>query len=139
MPPAKDAPRRPRRAMTGRAIVLGTVVVLMLVLMASPLSRYFASRGALGSAESQLHQDRAQLAQLQQQIARWGEPGYVEAQARARLQYAMPGDRVFVVANQGERNEIDSTAGVKPTPTSASWNTKLWSSVQHADASSDDR
>lgn len=134
MPAAKDAPRRPRRAITGRAIVLGTVIVLALVLLASPLSRYFASRGALSSSAQQLQQDKQALARLQQQIQRWGEPGYVEAQARQRLQYAMPGDRVFVVANQGERNEIDRTAGAHPAQTNSSWNTRLWSSVQHADA-----
>ncbi|MDT4943618.1 MAG: hypothetical protein QOH14_351, partial [Pseudonocardiales bacterium] len=32
--------RPPRRAVTGRALVLGTLVVLLLVLLASPLHRY---------------------------------------------------------------------------------------------------
>ena len=127
------ATRRPRRAVTGRAIVLGTVVVLLLVLLASPLSRYFASRNDVAKAASQLHDDNARLAQLKAQQQRWGDPGYIQAQARLRLQYAMPGDTTYVVVDHGAGNEIDktSTVAAKAAP-GGSWNTRLWDSVSRA-------
>lgn len=115
--------------------MLGTLVVLLLVLLASPLNRYFGSRSALSGAAQQLHQDRQKLGVLKGQIALWGDPGFVQQQARQRLQYAMPGDTVYVVVDHGQRNDIDKTAGAgagagRPN----SWNAKLWDSVTRADA-----
>lgn len=130
-----DSARKPRRAVTGRALVLGTLVVLLLVLLASPLNRYFGSRGALNGASQQLQQDRQQLAQLNKQIAQWGDPGFIQQQARKRLQYAMPGDTVYIVVGHGEQNAIDKTAGSTGSiDDPASWNAKLWDSVTSADA-----
>jgi cell division protein FtsB len=129
-PPA----RRPRRPITGRAIVLGTVVVLLLVLLASPLNRYFASRAALNDASHQLQHNTQRLRELNAQIARWSDPGYIERQARTRLQYAMPGDTTYVVVDHGQQNEIDKTTGIPSTAPAGSWNGRLWDSVTKADA-----
>jgi cell division protein FtsB len=127
--------RRPRRAITGRAIVLGTLVILLLVVLASPLNRYFQSRSALTDAAQKLHDDNARLSQLHKQLARWSDPGYVQQQARQRLQYAMPGDTVYIVVDRGQKNDIVKTAGAgAQQDDQAGWNTKLWSSVTRADA-----
>ncbi len=126
---------RPRRAVTGRALALGTIVVLLLVLLASPLNRYFASRGDVTTAAQQLQQDRERLAELHKQLALWSDPGYIQEQARSRLQYAMPGDTSYVVVNRGERNQIAATTGESASgPQAPSWNAKLWDSVQRAGA-----
>jgi cell division protein FtsB len=131
----RPAPRRPRRAVTGRAIVLGTLVVLLIVLLASPLNRYFASRSALNGAAQQYQQDQQKLGELKTQIAKWSDPGYIERQARTRLQYAMPGDTVYVVVDRGQQNDIAKTAGaVAAHDDATSWNSKLWQSVTRADA-----
>ncbi len=133
-PPRTEA-RRPRRAVTGRAIVLGTLVVLLIVLLASPLNRYFASRSALNNAAQQYQQDQHKLGALKKQLALWSDPGYIERQARTRLQYAMPGDTVYVVVDRGQQNDIAKTAGQVPSGTDhAAWNTKLWQSVTRADS-----
>jgi cell division protein FtsB len=129
-------PRKPRRAITGRAIVLGMLIVLLLVLLASPLNRYFASRSALNGAAQQLQSDKRQLGELQKQIAKWSDPGYIERQARTRLQYAMPGDTTYIVVDHGQANEIDRTAGTpRHAETGTTWNAKLWDSIARADAS----
>ena len=126
-------PRRPRRAVTGRAIVLGTVVVVLLVLLASPLSRYFNSRSDLAQARQQLQSDQQQMQQLKQLKAQWSDPGYVQQQARARLQFAMPGDTVYVVVDKGAKSDIEKTAGtVAAANSTGSWNTRIWTSVQRA-------
>src|SRR5689334_4531773 len=109
--------RRPRRALTGRAIVLGAVVVLLLVVLASPLSRWFASRAAVRSAAQQLQQHEQQLARVQHQLQQWGDPGYVQRQARDRLQYAMPGEKVYIVVDHGQANEIQRTSQSRKSST----------------------
>ena len=113
--------------------MLGTVVVLLLVLLASPINRYFGSRSDVDTAAQQLQQDQTRLQQLRAQQKRWGEPAYIEQQARRTLQYAMPGDTTYVVVNRGARNQIDRTRTTSSgTTDSASWNTKLWDSVRRA-------
>jgi len=114
--------------------VLGGVVVLLVVLLASPVHRYLSSRGDVTGSAQQLRDDQQQLRDLQRQKDRWGDPGYVQQQARRRLQFAMPGDVVYVVVDKGERSEIEKTAG-KPSSTSrgTAWNTRLWNSVRAAD------
>ena len=64
------------------------------------------------------------MAQLQKLKARWNDPAYVEEQARARLQYARPGDTVYVVVDPGRIN-TDASAG-QSVPISASSGTSNW-------------
>lgn len=125
--------RAPRRAITGRALVLGTLVVLLVVLLASPLHRYFASRGDVAHASQQLKSDQQQLAEQTLQLQRWSDPGYIQQQARVRLQYAMPGDTVYIVTGAGQQSDIAKTNAKKDTTKSAAtWNQKLWETVQKA-------
>ena len=122
-----------RRAVTGRALVLGVLVILLIVLLASPLHRFFASRGAAADAANKLRDDKAAVTQLQQQLAQWSDPGYVAQQARQQLQYAMPGDTVYVVVNNGAKSDIQKTEDAAADATSGgAWNAKLWSSVTKA-------
>jgi cell division protein FtsB len=130
--PAQRFATRP--VLTGRALVLGAIVVLLVVLLASPISRYLGSRGDLNQGAQQLQQDKARLHQLQKQKQLWSDPGYIQRQARARLQYAMPGDTVYVVVDKGQRSDIDK--GVTPNRSSTggtAWTTRLWDSVRAAD------
>jgi cell division protein FtsB len=125
--------RRGRPVRTGRGLALGGVVILLVVLLASPIHRYLASRSDISSSARQLQQDRQQLRDLRRQQQRWGDPGYVQQQARTRLQYAMPGDVVYVVVDKGQRSDIEKTAGSSGASTRGSeWNTRLWDSVRAA-------
>lgn len=127
--------RRPRRAVTGRALVLGAVIIFVLTLLASPLSRWFSSRAAVNQAAAQLHRHEQQLRQVEHQLARWGDPGYIQRQARQRLEYAMPGDKIYVVVDDGGRNRIERTASTaRASAPQGNWTTRLWHSVEQADA-----
>jgi cell division protein FtsB len=127
-----SATARPRRAVTGRAIVLGALVVVLLVLLASPLNRYFNSRSDLNGAAQQLHTDKQQLHELNKQYRQWSDPGFIQQQARQRLQYAMPGDTVYMVVDQGAKSDIQKTETTPSQEAAGSWNTRLWSSVEQA-------
>jgi cell division protein FtsB len=121
------------RSLTGRALVLAVLVVLLLVLLASPLHRYFGSRSDAAGAQRTLQQDKTQLKQLKQQLQLWSDPGYVQEQARTQLQYAMPGDTVYAVIGNGAKSDIQKTETVQTVNVATgSWNARLWSSVQKA-------
>jgi cell division protein FtsB len=118
--------------LTGRALVLGGIVVLLVVLLAAPIHRYLGSRSDVNRAAQQLRDDQRQLARLRHQQALWSDPGYIQQQARARLQYAMPGDTVYTVVWPGQRSAIDKTANTVVAQRQSTWNQKLWQSVQSA-------
>jgi cell division protein FtsB len=132
--------RRPLqgRAITGRMLVLAGVVVLLVVLLAAPLHRYLSARSAENQAVHQQQQDKASLAQLQKQAAQLSDPEYIESQARARLQYAMPGETVYGVVRPGSQPKLDDSAPAASGPThlpGQTWNQRLWGSVVSADGS----
>ncbi|MDT4938833.1 MAG: hypothetical protein QOG80_2504 [Pseudonocardiales bacterium] len=127
-----SAARPRRRAITGRALVLGALVIVLLVLLASPLHRYFASRGDVQHANQKLHDDKAALLQLQAEQQKWTDPGYIQQQARLRLMYAMPGDTVYVVVRPGQKSTIEKTSNTTVAQQASTWNQRLWQSVQTA-------
>ena len=123
-----------RPALTGRALVLGAVVVLLVVLLAAPIERFLQSRSDVGTAGRQLTNDRSQLSTLRRQQQLWSDPGYIQQQARTRLQFAMPGDTVYVVVRKGQRSDLARTAGTVPAKAGGpAWSTRLWDSVRAAD------
>lgn len=128
---------RPRRGLTGRALVLGAVLTLLAVVLAPPLHRYLGARGALQQAEQQRGEAQQQLAQLKHQLAQWDNPAYIEQQARDRLQYAMPGDTVYVVIRPGEQTGLGAQQQRDTEPVQipgGTWNERLWGSVLTSDA-----
>jgi cell division protein FtsB len=127
-----------RRAITGRALVLAGVVVLLVVVLAAPLHRFLSAHNAEGQATSEQKQDQQQLAQLQKQAAQWQNPAYIEQQARARLQYALPGDTVYGVITPNTTPKLNDSAPAASGPTKvpgSTWNQRLWGSVESADGS----
>jgi cell division protein FtsB len=132
--PTTTPKEQPRPVLTGRALVLGVLVIGLVVVLASPVKRYLGSRHDVGTAATQLQHDRTRLAQLARQKARWSDPGYVQQQARKRLQFAMPGDTVYIVVDKGQQSDIERT---RTGPAAGSegrdaWNQRLWSSVRAA-------
>jgi cell division protein FtsB len=127
-----------RRPVTGRALILGAVVVLLVVLLAAPLHRYLAARSAVNQSVAARDAGQKDLAQLQQLNKQLSDPAYIAAQARARLQYAMPGDTVYQVVQPGQRSGIESSTGKNTGTTTIAgdtWNERLWGSVKTADHS----
>ncbi|HYU65249.1 MAG TPA: septum formation initiator family protein [Jatrophihabitantaceae bacterium] len=126
-----------RRGLTGRALVLGAVIIVLVVILAAPLHRYLSSHGAVEQAQQERRENQAQLARLHEQLAQWDDPAYVEQQARTRLQYALPGDTVYVVVHPGEKSGLGGAAQHDTAPVrvpGGTWNQRLWGSVVTADS-----
>jgi cell division protein FtsB len=129
----RRAGRKARPVLTPRALVLGALIVLLVVVLASPLHHYLGSRHDVSSAAQQLHRDQQALQRLTSEQAKWSDPGYVQRQARLRLQYAMPGDTVYTVVGPGETSSLGRAPGAGRKAAGAdTWTTRLWHSVQAA-------
>ena len=125
-----------RRGLTGRALALGVVLLILVLMLAAPVQRYLAHREAIAAAQ-QLKQDtQARVDELTKLSEQLKDPAYIEQQARTRLQYVLPGDTVYQVVPEGA--EPGDASPAEPQPKVAllpgdSWNERLWNSVEAAD------
>ncbi len=112
-PAASRSAPRSAVASRGRVVVLLLVVAGLAISAVLPLRTYLEQRSAINALHSQITQERASVSDMQVEAARWQDPVFVRAQARARLRLVAPGETDYIV--------LDSAAAVSsPTsPTSA--------------------
>ncbi len=149
-PGQRSAARRPARApvgtattgtvarrrplVTGRAVLLGALVLLLALTLAGPVRQYLAGRAELVrlAAEGEALEQRA--TDLEEQLARQDDPAWTEREARERLTYVLPGDRLVVVVDGKTRGE--EPGPLSPLPGSVPdrpWYEGLLESVEVAD------
>jgi cell division protein FtsB len=94
----KDAARH-RSHIGFRVAILAVIVGVLFVVIFSPLRMYLAQRQELEAARAQATQARTVTEELDAELVRWNDPAYVQAQARERLGFVMPGDIAFKVVD----------------------------------------
>ncbi len=124
--------RGPR--VTGRAVLLGTLVLLLALTLAGPLRQYVAGRQQLAELAAEHDALTRRAADLQAQLDRQSDPAYIAQQARERLTYVLPGDRLVIVGDAGDPGDSASTPTDAADPEApAPWYEGLLSSVAAAD------
>jgi cell division protein FtsB len=117
------------RLTTRRAALLALVVCGLALSIAVPLHTYLSQRDDLAG---QLHQQqvlRAQEKQLEQREQQLSDPAQIEAEARTRLHFVLPGETPYVVQLPGSVPPPAATHGKKSAGQSTSWYDALWSSI----------
>jgi cell division protein FtsB len=128
-----EPPERRRSNLTGRAAMLALVVCLLAISLAYPLREYLAQRGDIGDYRSKVAEQEQRVAELRRQHERWEDKAYVEAQARERLHYVMPGETSYVVLEADEAPALDGVVEAQaPEAARSPWFTDLWNSVEVA-------
>jgi cell division protein FtsB len=141
-PPAKGKPA-PQPAssssagFTGRVAILVLVVAVLAVSYASSARAWLQQRSDISSLHSQIAQHRATIAALQQAERRWHDPAYIEAQARVRFGWVMPGQiGSRVIDAQGHVLSDGGSSLSQPTgaasPARPAWWQSAWGSVVEA-------
>jgi hypothetical protein len=98
--PARSPGARVRRPLfTGRAMLLAGLVLLLALTLAGPMRGYLAGRAELVrlAAEGRALDQRAHALTLQ--LQQEANPAFQERQARVRLTYVLPGDRLVMVVD----------------------------------------
>ncbi|WNV76412.1 septum formation initiator family protein [Geodermatophilus sp. DSM 44513] len=124
------APRRP--LVTGRAVLLAGLVLVLLLTLAGPVRQFLAGRAELTRLAAEGTALDQRVEQLQQQLERQADPAYTARQARERLAYVLPGDRLVVVVD-GEAVEGDAGTVPEPVVGELPWYEALLQSVAVAD------
>ena len=124
---------------TGRALVLAAVLVLLGLSYASSLRIYLDQQHQLALAEQQIAERTVRIADLQAELKRWNDSDFVRAQARDRLGWVMPGEIGYqVVDENGEPIGVGLTLEAEQQLPAGEhepmWWDRMWGSVQTADA-----
>ena len=125
---------RRRPLFTGRAMLLGALILLLALTLAGPVRQYLAGRAQLVQLAAEGRDLDRRAAELQQELERQGDPAYAERQARERLTYVLPGDRLVIVADGTAvdgNDDAQPAAGTSRDP--VPWYEGLLESVTTAD------
>lgn len=119
---AQAAPvNRTRVRVPGVAIAAFLLLVLAVLSLAPAVSTSMQQQRQIADAEARIAQQRADLAGLTAQRARWDDPAYVRAQAGSRLFYVVPGTTAYRV--------IHASAPAPAPATTAEASRPDWTSV----------
>jgi hypothetical protein len=124
------------RAGSGRPLwVLGAVGVVLALLILPYFQKWLIQRSELESARAEVAQAQRDVTALQAQRARWLDDEYIKSQARSRLNYVMPGDIGYVVADPEPPAQKPTDPGTEAAdiPTGdRPWFAQVWLSAQVA-------
>lgn len=132
--PASPTAARRRPLFTGRSVLLVGLVLLLALTLAGPLRQYLAGQAELArlAAEGEALDRRA--TDLEAQLERQADPAYTERQARARLSFVLPGDRLIIVVDgQAVEGDAGTLAAAAAEPEPVPWYEGLMRSVAGAD------
>jgi cell division protein FtsB len=84
---------------TRRAVALAVVVIILVIAFGGTTQIYLRQQQDLAVAQQQIRDRKAEIADLEAELARWDDPAYVKAQARDRLGWVMPGETGYRVVD----------------------------------------
>ncbi len=108
--------RRPRFAARRRLLLLFMTLVLVgVALLANygPLQAYRDARARLDQATTAVSTLGQQKTQLQAELGRLSETGYLESLAREELTYTRPGEQLYIVTGLDEATGTSANDGVE--------------------------
>ena len=130
----RSASARRRPSFTGRGVLLVGLLLLLALTLAGPIRQYLAGQAELTRLAAEGRELDQRAADLEAQLERQADPGYVEQQARERLAYVLPGDRlVIVVDGEAVEGDAGTLAAAAQEPEPIPWYEGLLESVATAD------
>ncbi len=115
---------------TRRAAVLAIVVCALAFTLAVPLRTYLSQRSEIAEQEQRQSELQKEVAELQARQAALNDPAQVEAEARRRLRYVMPGETPYLVQlPQDTQQNQQQQPQQQPGPGDAAWYEQLWSTL----------
>ena len=122
-----------RRRHSGRALALWTIFFILALAIAPPVKHYFTQRAQISALNSQLASDNKALDAARQELLLWQDPEYIKSQARERLHFVLPGERQYIVTENGTASNTDKGTKVANSLTDGQpWYSRLIASITEA-------
>jgi cell division protein FtsB len=123
-----DAAKALGLSTTRRAALVAIVVCALAFTIAVPLRTYLSQRADVAAHERQVQRLEAEVAELEKRRDELRDPAQVEAEARRRLRYVMPGETPYIVQFPEDRAQSGTgtdDGASEPEP----WYEMVWNSV----------
>jgi cell division protein FtsB len=115
---------------TRRAAVLAIVICALAFTLAVPLRTYLSQRAEITEQEHRQAALEAEVQKLAGRKAALSDPAEVEAEARRRLRYAMPGETPYLVQLPEDTPQGPQPgASPQPGPGDTAWYQRLWAGL----------
>ncbi|MGH3518922.1 MAG: FtsB family cell division protein [Haloechinothrix sp.] len=114
---------------TRRAAVAAIVVCALAFTLAVPLRTYLAQQTAVAEQEELKAELQDRVRELERRKAELADPAQVEAEARRRLRYVMPGETPYIVQLPEDSVDADESADAEHERGTGAWYERLWSNV----------
>jgi cell division protein FtsB len=122
-----------RRRNSGRALALWAIFFILALAIAPPVKHYFTQRAQISALNSQLASDNKALEAARQELLLWQDPEYIKSQARERLHFVLPGERQYIVTEDGTASNTDEGTKVANSLTDGQpWYSRLIASITEA-------
>lgn len=132
-PRSPTGPHRLRASLTGRAAVLALVLGVLAVSYAYPLRAWYDQHQERTALVEEAERLEAAVEDLETQLRLWVDPAYIQAQARERLGWVLPGEVGYVVVDESGSPRPELGPDGQPVLVDGTWYTRLWTSVEAAD------
>ncbi len=101
---APGKPRSPFAARRRALILTGLLVLIGVAVLTNygPLHAYREAQARLQAASTQVAALESQKTELQAELGKLGEAGYLESLARGELTYARPGEEIYILTDGAE-------------------------------------
>jgi len=125
--------RRKRLDKASRFLFVAAFFFGIVVMIGSPLQKYFAQRAQINALQTQVAANRQALEEARKELELWNDPNYIKSQARARLHYVLPGERQYILTNDVTLEGSDKSNSVASNvPAGVPWYTRLIATVTEA-------
>ena len=88
--------------LSGFALSMLALIVAALLVLATPLKTLIEQRQQIAQLEQSVADAQDAVDELNEQVARWSDPAYIQAQARERLYYILPGDVSYLIVGEAD-------------------------------------
>ena len=133
MPRRRSSYRKKRFDKASRFLLVTGFFFGVIVLIGSPLQKYFAQRAQINALSAQVSANKIALEEARKELDLWNDPNYIKSQARTRLHYVLPGERQYILTNEITLEGNDKTNTVASNvPTGVPWYNRLIATVTEA-------
>jgi len=110
---------------------------MLAITLIPALRATFSQQSEIDGLHDRIAQQREKVAALEQEQRRWGDPAYVEQQARERLKFVRVGEKSFTVIDPDSGPEVIGGARIasagRASAANVPWYGELWQSMVVAD------
>ena len=86
---------------SGFTVLMLALLVLAIIVLAPNLRIFIEQRAQIAELEASVDEHEQAVDELTDDVARWEDPAYIEAEARERLYFIYPGEVSFLVIDDG--------------------------------------